>query len=42
LESCWVLGGIHAAELGDDQTRIEAAARAAGLAPVATLPSFIW
>ena len=42
LESCWVLGGIHAAELGDDQTRIEAAARAAGLAPVATLPSFVW
>ena len=42
LPACWVLGGIHAEELGGDQARIEAAARAAGLAPVATVPSFSW
>jgi hypothetical protein len=37
-----VLGGIHGAELGHDAARIEAAATAAGLAPVASLPSLIW
>ncbi|MDE2334708.1 MAG: TIGR01459 family HAD-type hydrolase [Rhodospirillales bacterium] len=42
LPACWVLGGIHAEEVGGDQPRIEAAARAAGLAPVATVPSFSW
>ena len=42
LAACWVLGGIHAAELGCDPARIEAAAGAAGLSPIACLPSFIW
>lgn len=42
LPACWVLGGIHAEELGGDTARIEAAAREAGLAPVATVPSFKW
>ena len=42
LPACWVLGGIHAAELGGDTAKIEAAARQAGLAPVATVPSFSW
>jgi HAD superfamily hydrolase (TIGR01459 family) len=42
LPSCWVLGGIHFEELGNDTTKIEAAAREAGLAPVATVPSFTW
>ncbi len=42
VASCWVLGGIHAAELGGDPKRIEAAAAAAGLAPAACLPAFVW
>lgn len=42
LASCWVLGGIHGAELGNDTAQIRAAAAAAGLAPVATIPAFTW
>lgn len=42
LAACWVLGGIHGAELGGDRLRIEAAARRAGLAPLAAIPSFVW
>jgi HAD superfamily hydrolase (TIGR01459 family) len=42
VNACWVLGGIHAAELGDDVARIEAAAAAAKLRPIATLPAFVW
>jgi HAD superfamily hydrolase (TIGR01459 family) len=42
VDACWVLGGIHAAELGHDVARIEAAAAAANLSPIATLPAFVW
>ena len=42
IPSCWVLGGIHEAELGGDPARIEAAAAAVGLRPVAVLPRFAW
>jgi HAD superfamily hydrolase (TIGR01459 family) len=42
IDSCWVLGGIHGAELGDDTARIDAAARDAGLFPVACVPAFRW
>ena len=42
IASCWVLGGIHGAELGDDTALIRAAAAASGLAPVAAIPSFVW
>jgi HAD superfamily hydrolase (TIGR01459 family) len=47
LAACWVLDGIHGAELGDgaggfDTARAEALARAAELAPVATVPRFVW
>ncbi len=47
LASCWVLDGIHGADLADgrggfDPAKTEAAARAAGMQPVATLPKFIW
>ncbi len=42
IDSCWVLGGIHGAELGDDTKKIEAAAAEAELAPVACIPSFVW
>ncbi|MDE2573984.1 MAG: TIGR01459 family HAD-type hydrolase [Rhodospirillales bacterium] len=42
LDSCWVLGGIHAEELGTDPARIEQAAAQSGLAPVATVPAFVW
>ena len=41
VDGCWVLGGIHGAELAGPQAA-EAAARAAGLAPCATLPAFRW
>ncbi len=41
VASCWVLGGIHAADLAGAATA-EAAARAAGLAPIASLPAFAW
>ena len=47
LASCWVLDGIHGADLSDgaggfDPVKTEAAARAAGMTPVATLPKFVW
>ena len=42
IPSCWVLGGIHEAELGGDPARIAAAAAEAGLAPAASLPRFVW
>jgi HAD superfamily hydrolase (TIGR01459 family) len=42
IDACWVLGGIHAAELQGDPAAAENAARKAGLAPVAGLPAFIW
>jgi HAD superfamily hydrolase (TIGR01459 family) len=42
IDSCWVLGGIHGAELAGDEARIAAAAAAAGLAPRAVVPSFSW
>lgn len=41
VAACWVLGGIHGAELAGSETA-EAAAHAAGLSPVATLPAFRW
>lgn len=41
VDACWVLGGIHAANLDGPQAA-EAAARSAGLAPLATLPAFRW
>jgi HAD superfamily hydrolase (TIGR01459 family) len=47
LAACWILDGIHAAELRTadgqfDTALAEAAARDAGVAPVATLPRFVW
>ena len=42
LDSCWVLGGIHADALGDDHAAAEAEARRAGLTPVAIVPRFVW
>jgi HAD superfamily hydrolase (TIGR01459 family) len=42
IDGCWVLGGIHGEELGNDHARITAAAETAGLAPVAWLPAFVW
>ena len=41
VASCWVLGGIHGAELAGPDTA-EAAAREAGLTPLASLPAFRW
>jgi HAD superfamily hydrolase (TIGR01459 family) len=42
VASCWVLGGIHGAELAGDPARVESALRDAGLSPDATLPAFVW
>ena len=42
ISSCWVLGGIHAEMIGEDAALAEAEAAGAGLAPIATVPSFIW
>ena len=47
LPSCWVLSGIHGANLARpdgsfDTERAEAEARSAGVAPIATIPRFAW
>ncbi len=47
LAACWVLDGIHGAELRKadgtfDGAKAEAAARAAGVSPIAILPRFVW
>jgi HAD superfamily hydrolase (TIGR01459 family) len=42
LASCWVLGGIHAEELGGDPARIAEAVATAGGSPVAAIPAFVW
>lgn len=42
IDAAWILGGLHAEELGHDRAKIEQAATAAGLAPVAALPAFVW
>jgi len=39
IDSCWVLGGIHAME---DPAAAAAEAKAAGLTPVASLAGFRW
>lgn len=41
IAACWVLGGLHGA-LAADPGAAEAAAAAAALHPVATLPAFVW
>lgn len=41
VDACWVLGGIHGAELAGPEAA-EAAARTAGLTPFATLPALRW
>lgn len=42
IDSCWVLGGVHAEALGDNPRAAAAEATAAGLAPMATVPRFVW
>jgi HAD superfamily hydrolase (TIGR01459 family) len=47
LAACWVLGGVHGAELsngagGFDTARAEQAARVQGVDSVVTVPHFIW
>ena len=42
IDSAWVIGGIHAAELGADPVKISSAALAAGLSPSIILPAFVW
>jgi HAD superfamily hydrolase (TIGR01459 family) len=47
LATCWVLDGLHgeglrAADGSYDPTHVEAAARAAGMAPVAAMARFAW
>jgi HAD superfamily hydrolase (TIGR01459 family) len=43
VASCWVLGGLHGDELGSKNSSIaDAAARDAGLSPIASIPRFVW
>jgi len=47
LAACWVLSGVHAEALtngngGYDRQRVEALAKDAALAPIASVPSFAW
>ncbi len=42
VDSCWVLGGIHAEAIGGDPAVAEREARSAGLSPVAIVDSFTW
>jgi len=47
ISTCWILSGIHGAELRGsggqfDMARVEAAAKKAGLSPLATLAQFSW
>ena len=42
IDSCWVLGGIHAGELHGDAGAAVEAARRAGLDPTAAVPAFHW
>ena len=47
LAACWVLDGIHGVDLrradgSFDTGKAEAAAQEAGVAPIATLPCFVW
>ncbi len=42
IDSCWVLGGIDRAMLGNDDAAAANAVRRVGLAPVAALAAFVW
>ena len=47
LAACWVLSGIHGEGLangagGYDHAEAEATAREADVAPIATIPHFVW
>jgi HAD superfamily hydrolase (TIGR01459 family) len=42
VASCWVLGGLDGDELGTGRETAEAAARDAGLSPIASIPRFTW
>jgi HAD superfamily hydrolase (TIGR01459 family) len=42
IASCWVLGGIHGVDLAGDPALAEAAARQAGVSPLAAVPAFVW
>jgi HAD superfamily hydrolase (TIGR01459 family) len=42
IDSCWVLGGIHADAIAGDQALAAAYAERAKLEPVATVPRFAW
>ncbi len=42
VASCWVIGGLHGAELASDPAAAHAAARDAGLSPIASIPRFVW
>lgn len=41
VDACWVLGGLHGAH-GGTAAAVETEAAAAGLAPVAAIPHFVW
>jgi HAD superfamily hydrolase (TIGR01459 family) len=42
IDALWVLGGIHGAALAADAGLLERELATTGLAPVATIPGFVW
>ncbi|GBQ25960.1 hydrolase IIA [Acetobacter estunensis NRIC 0472] len=42
IDALWVLGGIHGEGLGNDPALAQEEADGAGLAPIATVPAFVW
>ena len=42
IDSCWVLGGIHGDHLAEGPNQLDAELRAAGFAPAASVPHFVW
>nr|WP_194299838.1 TIGR01459 family HAD-type hydrolase [Acetobacter conturbans] len=42
IDALWVLAGIHGEALGDDPALAQEEADGAGLAPVASVPAFVW
>jgi HAD superfamily hydrolase (TIGR01459 family) len=42
IASCWVLGGLHGSELGDQRETSDETARNAGLSPTSSIPRFVW
>lgn len=42
IDSVWILGGLHQAEVGNDKSAVQAAVQSAGLSPLAAMPNLVW